>query len=76
MAATRGRAISNMGWHLFAGLSGGVSEIPRPATVDVEGVSPVSEVVLMDPILMARAYAGPIRELLESQERYEKRQRE
>ena len=48
----------------------------RPVVVSVEGVRPFELVIDADPILIVRAYAGPIRELLDADERYQKRLRE
>ena len=50
--------------------------IERPMVVIVEGGTPVEDVIDADPILLARAYAQPIRELLDADERYQKRLRE
>lgn len=61
----------------LGGLGAAVSvEVERPDVVTVEGVRPVSQVFDADPILMTRAYAGPLRELFAAEEAYEMSERE
>lgn len=68
-----------LGQGTFTFWLGGESFTPaveRPDVVTIEGARPVQDMVMMDPILLSRAGAAPLRELVDAAERYEKRIRE